>query len=86
MIIENVQHIIEYFRNYIIILKSIYWIISTEKIFHYNEICYIAKRIHMNPFEILLIQIFHEIYSVTVLKVQGQELFSRTMNGSTAWC
>jgi len=83
MIRENVQQIIGYFGNYITILKPIYWMISTDKILHYSEICYMAKRIDMDPFEILLMQMIYEVYSacsVAVLKVQGKELFFRTMD------
>lgn len=64
-------------------LKPVYWLTPASKIIHYDEICYIAERIGMEPFEILLVQLIYETSSacsVGVFKVQGQELFFRTMD------
>ena len=65
------------------IIKPIYQLTSEDNIMYYDEICYIAGRIGLDPYEVLLMQLIYETSSActaAVLKVGSKDFFFRTMD------
>ena len=65
------------------LIKPFYTFSSKSNMLHNDEINYIAKRINMTSFEVLLLQLIYETSSActtSVLKVGTKEFFFRTMD------
>lgn len=80
---ENLRHILSQFGLATTLVKPLYNMTSENSILFYDEICYIAKRMDMDPYEILLMQLVYETSSActaAVLNVGGKEFFFRTMD------
>lgn len=59
-------------------IKPIYNLTSSNNIYHYDEICYIVKRINLGPFEILLMQLIYETSSActtAILEINNKKFF-----------
>ena len=79
----NLRKILSEFGVATTIIKPIYSLTSNNSLKYYDEICYIAKRIEMDPYEILLMQLVYETSSActsAVIKIGDQELYLRTMD------
>lgn len=79
----NLKSVLAQYGSGTSFLKILYKFTSASYIKYYDEICYIAKRIDMDPYEILLMQLVYETASActsAVLKFNGQEMFFRTMD------
>jgi len=64
-------------------VRPIYSFTRSSQILYYDEICYIAQRTEMDPFEILLMQLIYEVTSActtAILNIGDKEFFFRTMD------
>lgn len=65
------------------LMKPVYDTIPKNKILYHDEICYIATRMNMHAYEILLLQLIYETSSActsTVLKIGTENFYFRTMD------
>lgn len=79
----KLESIISPYASIIGYLDTAYQSYPKDKIMHHSEICYIAKKIGMTPFKILLLQLIYETSSActsAILQTSDQDFFIRTMD------
>jgi len=79
----ELKNILKQFGVGTFLAEQIYHTINTNKILYYDEISYIAKRIGLEIYEILLMQLIYETSSActsAVIKIGTNEFFFRTMD------
>ena len=81
----ELKRILDSFGLVTSLVKPIYTLTRSSNIMFYDEICYVAKRIGIEPSKALLMQLIYETSSActaTVLKIGTKDFFFRTMDWS----
>lgn len=79
----KVEDFLKKFGVAVLLMKPIYDNFPKKSIMYYDEICYIAKRIGLPVYKVLLMQLIYETASActtSVLKFGKHEFFFRTMD------
>lgn len=80
---NNVKKIIESYNLLSNVGNLLYGLISESKVLHYQELAYIAKRMDLSIFEVLLLQLTYEIScacTTAIVKIGDKKFFLRTMD------
>lgn len=80
---QQLKNILDQFGIATSIVKPLYKMTNEDNIMFYDEICYIADRMNMDPYEILLLQLVYETSSActtAIIDINGKEFFFRTMD------
>lgn len=81
--LASIRSILDSYGSIVTLIKPLVSIMPRDKIMFYDEICYIANRVGVEFPEALLLQLIYETSSActaTILKVNGQDFFFRTMD------
>src|SRR5437660_715982 len=80
---NSLRDILGQFGTLPTLIRPLYSMTPSRSIMYHDEICYIASRINMDPFEILLMQLVYETSSActsTIIRIGEKEVFFRTMD------
>lgn len=82
---ENLRKLLDNFGMALQVIRPFYELTSKDSIYYYDEITYIAGRIGLSPYEILLMQLVYETSAACTSTVisygpNDEKLFFRTMD------
>lgn len=82
-ILPQLHNLLEQYGTITTLIKPAYSLISANNIMFYDEICYIAKRIELDPYCVLLLQLIYESSSActtAIFQIDNKPFFFRTMD------
>ena len=80
---QHIHNLLNSYGSALTAVKILYAITPASSIWYHDEICYLAKRVGIEPHEALLMQLIYETSSActsAVLKIKGKDFYVRTMD------